>query len=47
MSLPKVDPLDHHGGPFMTLDACHQLEGIFNVAMTPIPAFDGGNRGDI
>ena len=47
MSLPKIDPLDHHGGPFVTLDESHGFENVFDVAMAPVFAFNGGYRGNV
>jgi hypothetical protein len=44
--IPKVDPLDHHGIPFVMADAGDRLEHIFDVSMTPVFTLnrrDGGN----
>jgi len=39
--IPKVNSLDHHGIPFVVLDAGNLLKQIFDVAMAPIMTFDG------
>lgn len=45
--VPEVDSLDHHRVPFVVLDAGDLLEQIFNVAVSPIPTFNGRDRGNI
>jgi hypothetical protein len=42
-SVPEVDPLDHHGGPFVTLDASNSLENVFDIAMAPVLTLHGGD----
>jgi len=39
--IPKVNSLDHHGIPFVMLDAGNLLKQIFDIAMTPISTFNG------
>ena len=45
--VPKINTLDHRGGPFVAVDEREGLEHILDVAMAPVFAFDGGDRGDI
>lgn len=39
----EVYALDHGRGPFVAVDECDRLEHIFDVAMAPVLAFDGGD----
>ena len=46
-AVPKIDPFDHHRGPFMALEARHRPENILDVSMTPVLAFYRGDGGDV
>lgn len=43
----EINALDHGGGPFVALEAGDGLEHVFDVAMAPVLALDGGDGGDI
>lgn len=43
----KINTLDHRGSPFVAVDEREGLEHVLDVAMAPVFAFDGGDRGDI
>ncbi|KAL3706516.1 hypothetical protein TMatcc_007528 [Talaromyces marneffei ATCC 18224] len=45
--IAKVDTLNHGRGPFMTTNESKSLNGVLNISMTPILAFDGGYRSDV
>ena len=45
--VPKIDALDHGRGPLVARDEGDSLEHVFDVAMAPVLAFDGGDGGDV
>lgn len=45
--VPEINALDHCRGPFVAFETDDCFEHVFDVAMAPVLALDGGDGGDI